>query len=60
MIYKVIEIIEISQILKYKSQLIFLISVIKLSKLILILTKALQYDKILLLNLLLLIKFKKF
>ena len=36
MIYKVIEIIEISQILKYKSQLIFLINEIKLIKLILI------------------------
>ena len=36
MIYKVIEIIEISQILKYKSQLIFLFNVIKLIKLILI------------------------
>ena len=36
MIYKVIEIIEISQNLKYKSQLIFLFNVIKLIKLILI------------------------
>ena len=36
MIYKVIEIIEISQNLKYKSQLIFLINVIKLIKLILV------------------------
>ena len=36
MIYKVIEIIEISHILKYKSQLIFLFNVIKLIKLILI------------------------